>query len=93
MNRMLQHKSEVNAYLSNMTRVKALPPAFRHYGDYRTGILQARKNGFTNREIAESLYNQTGKGPLERRRDGTLGLNRELAATYVSNVVCHSRVD
>jgi hypothetical protein len=92
MNRIQQHKYEMNQHLASMAKVTPLPPAFRHYGDYRTGILKARANGFTNLEIAEEIYKQTGKGPVERRPGGCLGLNRETAATYISNVVNHSSI-
>ncbi len=76
-----------------MTKIAPLPPAFRHYGDYRSGILLARGNGLNNREIAEEIYKQTGKGPLERRPGGSMGLNREVAAIYISNVINHSSVE
>ncbi len=83
----------MNNHLASMAKIAPLPPAFRHYGDYRTGILKARQNGFTNLEIAEEIFKQCGKGPLERRPNGNFGLNRETAAVYISNVINHNIVE
>lgn len=91
MNRYQQHILDVNLALASMVKVAPLPVAFKHYGLHKQAIEQARKNGNSNLEIAEKIYSLTGKGPVQRLKDGTMGLNRETAKMYIGIVINHSK--